>query len=211
MYFFFVYTKFMKKKNLWLIYLIVGLLQVVVVLDSVRTSGTRMLRYYTELSNLLSGFVILIYAYYLYQKENQGIEIPQWIHQARFTTVCLTTITFLIALFVLGPSFGYIWILFHGQMKYTHTFCPIVSFLLYLFLEREPELPKHAILFTLLPTILYGIVIIPLNILRIIKGPYPFLHVYEQPWYITVLWVFIILGLGYGIAWMINYLQQKRI
>lgn len=189
---------------------LLGIIQVYAVMNSVLDDGIHMLQYYTELSNLFSGFVALAMAYYAYQYYKNESKIPMRIRNLRFTTVCLTTITFLVAVFVLGRTFGYSWILFHGQMLYTHTICPILSFILFVFFEKEPPLKKEAILQTLLPTALYGMVVIPLNILKVMVGPYPFLRVYEQPWYVSILW-FVGIGIfAYGLAKSIYYLSQTN-
>ena len=44
----------------------------------------------------------------------------------------------------------------------------------------------------LIPTGLYALVMAPLNCFRVISGPYPFLCVHEQPWYVSVAWLFAI-------------------
>lgn len=194
---------------IWIGSLLLGILELVVVLDSVLDDGIRMLQYYTELSNLISGIVLLISSYHTYRYLKEDIEIPEWIRIARFTTVCLTSITFLIALFVLGPTYGYVWILFHGQMIFTHTICPILSFLLFVIFEKEPPLNEKAVIYSLLPTILYGLITIPLNILRVMHGPYPFLYVYEQSWYTSILWVIGILVFAFFLAKGIFYLNRK--
>ena len=189
---------------------LLGFLQVFWVLNSVIDKGIWMLQFYTELSNLFSGFVAIAMAYYAYRYYKNGKEIPEGIRNLRYITVCLTTITFLIAFLVLGRTFGYKWMLFRGEFLFTHTICPFLSFLLFVFLEKEPPLKKEAIILTLLPTALYGMVVIPLNILRIMKGPYPFLMVYEQPWYSTFFWLIGIGLLSYAVARVIYDLNQTN-
>ena len=46
-------------------------------------------------------------------------------------------------------------------------------------------------------------VILPLNILRVIVGPYPFFEVYHQPVYVSVLWAVGLLGVNYLYAWLL--------
>ncbi|MBO4760761.1 MAG: hypothetical protein J5520_03320, partial [Bacteroidales bacterium] len=49
-------------------------------------------------------------------------------------------------------------------------------------------------------TLLYGVVAITLNLLRLLYGPYFFLHVYEQPIYVSIFWVIVLMVLVYVLA-----------
>ena len=52
--------------------------------------------------------------------------------------------------------------------------------------------------------------ILPLNILRVIVGPYPFFEVYHQPVYVSVLWAVGLLGVNYLYAWLLWHLGGGR-
>ncbi|MBP3852991.1 MAG: hypothetical protein J6D18_00315 [Erysipelotrichaceae bacterium] len=159
--------------------------------------GFQMLQYYTELSNLFSGFASL-YMVMQIRKENR---VTAEAKGFRYIALCLTTVTFLVVITVLGPMYGYGWILFAGQMLWTHTLCPILSALIFLFLERRPKLEKKQIAYTLVPTLIYGIVAVIGNLTHVIVGPYPFLMVLDQPWWASVLWFIAILAGAYALAW----------
>ncbi|HPF53799.1 MAG TPA: hypothetical protein PLM48_04040 [Clostridia bacterium] len=58
------------------------------------------------------------------------------------------------------------------------------------------------------PTLLYAIVIIILNIAKLLVGPYPFLHIYEQPWYMSIVWIAVILGMATLLAWLLWLLNR---
>ena len=77
-------------------------------------------------------------------------------------------------------------------------------------LEREPHLPRSDVRWALLPTLAYAAVILPLNILRVIVGPYPFFEVYHQPVYVSVLWAVGLLGVNYLYAWLLWRLGGGR-
>jgi len=63
----------------------------------------------------------------------------------------------------------------------------------------------------LIPTIIYAIISIILNILKVMDGPYLFLHVYNQPIYASVLWIIGILGGAYLIALGIKEIKKEFI
>ena len=62
------------------------------------------------------------------------------------------------------------------------------------------RMKKQDSIYAMIPTIIYGIVMYTMNFLRVYDGPYPFLRVHDQPWYMSVLWFLIIAGAAYGIA-----------
>lgn len=65
------------------------------------------------------------------------------------------------------------------------------------------------VLFVLIPTACYAVIMIVLNILHMVDGPYPYLRVYNQPVYMSVLWCFIILGGAYAIARILLFLNRR--
>lgn len=59
-------------------------------------------------------------------------------------------------------------------------------------------------------TLVYGIVLIFLNIIHAVNGPYPFLMVYEQPVWATLLWAITILGGVYGLSILLKFLRKQK-
>ena len=55
----------------------------------------------------------------------------------------------------------------------------------------------------------YGIPIIILNITRTLDGPYPFLRVYNQPIYMTIIWIIILFVVNYIIGVGLIKLNRK--
>ena len=146
------------------------------VIVSLIHNGPSIFQYYTELSNLFSGVASAIVAYQLYKhgKINKKGKL------LRYIATCGLTITFLVVITVLGPIYGYQWMLLSGTMLWTHTICPISVIFLFLFLEREPKLEKKHIFISVLPTLGYGVLAVIGNLVDLIVGPYPFLMVKEQ-------------------------------
>ena len=82
-------------------------------------------------------------------------------------------------------------------MLYHHTLCPLAAIISFVCLEKYDNLNAlTGVIFTLL----YAIVIIPLNILEKVIGPYPFLMVNTQPVLETVFWIVAIFLITYAIA-----------
>ena len=81
-------------------------------------------------------------------------------------------------------------------MAYHHTLCPILAIISYIFFENN-KIKKKDIPYTMIFTITYTIILIICNILHIIEGPYPFLLIYKQPVYMSILWILIIDGGAY--------------
>ncbi|MBO7709255.1 MAG: hypothetical protein J6S83_02220, partial [Lachnospiraceae bacterium] len=51
---------------------------------------------------------------------------------------------------------------------------------------------------------------VPLNYFRVVEGPYPFLKVHNQPWYMSILWFFAISLVAFGIAVLLRKVCGKR-
>lgn len=127
------------------------------------------------------------------------------------------TITFMVVFFVLAPAGGieeYIQIFFEGPLKYQHTLCPILAVLSFLVIDTyQNGLKKNMVVASLTPTILYAVISTSLNIAKVMHGPYPFLYVYEQPVWMSVIYVFLIIGMAYLIGvglWKISWLIKGK-
>lgn len=168
--------------------------------------GFKSLEYYTEDSNfllLLSSTILLIYLM-------TDKEVPQWLESFRFIAIVSTTLTLIIVVTVLSwtTNIGLYNLLFGGSMLYHHTLCPILAIISFICIEKYDNLNA---LIGIIFTIIYGAVMIPLNILGIVKGPYPFLMVNTQPVMQTILWIVIIYTINYGIALILKKSNGKVI
>ena len=160
-----------------------------------RHSGWSILKYYTQLSNLFGALACLAIA---------GFEIKSicakrektsvWAYCIQFSAVCCLMVTFLVVLFVLAPDAGkngYRTMLTQGDMLYHHLLCPIL-------------------ILAVIPTLIYGIVTLILNLARELDGPYPFLQVYRQPAIASVGWFVAIIGGNYLIALAVRAVSKPR-
>ena len=75
-------------------------------------------------------------------------------------------------------------------------------------IEKYDELNViHGLYFTMI----YAIIIIALNIIKIVEGPYPFLLIYNQPVVHSVIWTIVILAITYAIALILKKVNGKVI
>ena len=96
-----------------------------------------------------------------------------------FVTMLISLYTSRVILDKLGVTdFGLYNLLFKGSMLYHHTLCPILAILSFAFVEKYDNLNAVKGLYF---TLIYAAVMIALNVLKIVEGPYPFLLIYKQP------------------------------
>lgn len=210
-------TKIISEEKLFftaaILNLVIFVTEIVGFCFSAREIGVGLFIYYTELSNILlalSSFFVLLSFYYNVRK-GCGTNYPT--HLFRFVATSASTLTFLVVLFVLMPTYKEpLRLLFDGSMFFHHTLCPLLSIISFLFFEKEEtrNLRSKHIPFAWIFTLLYGVVFLILNICRIVDGPYPFLRVYDQPIWASVLWIALILGIAGGIS-VLLYVGNKKI
>ncbi len=193
--------------------LIVVVLELISLPSVFLDSGLKMIQYYTEDSNLFALVACLILAVCQGAALARKREVPRWAMLLKYMCVCYLTVTFLVVLLILAPTYdgghGYRALLFQGTMLYQHFLCPVLAFLSFVLFEHEPALPQKAAKLAMLPTLIYAVIVIFLNLMRVMVGPYPFLHVYEQPVFMSILWFVVILGGAYAIAWTILWLHRR--
>lgn len=173
---------------------------------SFSSMGLKAFEMYTIDSNLIAMFFSILYVvYHLLNKP-----IPKWVCYGKYLAVLHLTVTFLIVVTVLGPTMGgYQAMLFDGNMWVHHLTAPIVLFVSFIFFEKDVHLDFSYKKLVLIPTCIYAGILIVLNLLRLVEGPYPFLKVYEQPWFMSVLWCVLILGGSYLLANLIYTFKKQ--
>jgi len=181
---------------------------------AVGNNGFVIFIYYTQLSNLV--LLIASGLYLLFSLKNKDGDIPKGIVNFRYIATCLTAVTFLTVVFVLIPMMvpsGTQWIyflLFREANFFHHVLCPILAFVSFLLFEEGYNPSKKLPVIAMLPTLGYAVVTTSLNVAKLLHGPYPFLYVYEQPLWMSVMWFCVIPGGGYLIAILVNSLKKKR-
>lgn len=198
----------MKKKNkiLLILNIIIIILEIIGLITTIKMTGKLELKYYTECSNIIMLVASSIYVYYLLSKK----DIPKWLEILYHMGVLGLSITFLVVIFILAPMYNFIyeWLLFDGGMLYFHTLCPIFAFITYIFFTNT-HIEKHELPYTMMFTIVYSVVLIICNICHLTEGPYPFLKVYKQPIYMSILWVVLIDGGAYLLSKAIYKIKRQ--
>lgn len=172
------------------------------------------LKYYTQLSNIFSMFAALIVVIYTTKDLiNNTDTTSKWVRIFKFSSACCLTETFLVTIFVLAPMGmmgGLLPLMFEGPNLFHHTLCPLVSVLSLCLLEKGSKITFRHCVYSMIPTLIYGVVSVTLNLLRVWHGPYPFLYVYEQPVYMSLIWAVIVLGGAFAITLMVKVLANIK-
>ena len=181
-----------------------------------RGTWKKMFIYYTQDSNILAMVVCAVSVAYtlvclLLGRENR----PMWIRRLKHVAASCLAVTLIVEVCVLVPMNcrrlsdfprefrnG----MLSGEMLYMHTVCPLLMIFSFLFLEPGKRL-RGNVAVALIPTVIYGAVSLYMNYIRAYIGPYPFLYIYIQPVYMTVIWMIVIVGGAGLIAWGMNALN----
>ena len=170
--------------------------------------------YYTQLSNYFALISAAIYVVFLLRnRKDKSKEIPKWVSILKYTSTLSLLVTFLVVVFILTPYYGkdiIIWIFFDGSNLFYHTLCPIITFISFMFFESHKINGLKDNFRAVYFTIAYAIVFISLNILKVYEGPYPFLMVYKQPVYMSIVWFILIVGGAFGIGKGIMWLKNRQ-
>ena len=173
------------------------------------------IRYYTLDSNLLLLAACSVQAVFEAGiLAGKRLFVPSWARLFKYVAVCLTSVTFLVVLLILMPMLGGLRVfpqafLMHSAL-FHHFLCPVLGFASYVFADRAGFPDKRVTWLALAPTLLYAVVTTAMNYARLLHGPYPFLYVYEQPLWMTVLWFLLIPGFAWVLAWAVWKLALRR-
>ena len=197
----------MKKKYAIISNIILVVLELIGLILTITKNKTFMIQYYTQDSNLFALIVSSIYLYYLVEKE----KVPKIIDLLKYTSVLCLTITFLVVILVLAPmfNFNYKWFLFDGDFIFYHFLCPIISLVSFILFESNELKGIKDVIRSMSPTLIYSIILIMLNILNIVTGPYPFLEVRKNGIFISIIWSIVLLGSMFGLSFLLLLLKNK--
>ena len=181
----------MVKRNKLVVALIVNIVivvfETVAVFQSVFNHKLGVFKFYTEDSNYLALVISAIFCVSAIVAITNKANIPKWVHFLRYTASVCLTLTFIVILCLLSPMYpdNFIYWMFTGSGIFHHTICPLTSFVSFVIFENYHKLKKKSIFLSLIPTIIYGITCIILNLTHQLLGPYPFFYVYALPWYVS--------------------------
>ena len=178
--------------------------------------GIQIFEYYTQNSNLLACISSLLFIIFVIAKKEIN-NIPFFVMALRYISTCCLELTFIVVVAILAPTMsnnyfeGLIYLLTNGSMLFHHLLCPIISLISFIFFEGDRRLnKKKTIWLALIPTLIYGFIMMLLNVLKVVEGPYPFLMVYNQKWYMSIIWIIVIFVVDYIISRNILLFNQIR-
>lgn len=196
---------------------LIVILEAVAICLAFKEMAFGMFVYYTVLSNvflLVSSLLLVIFSF--------SSKEPSFVSRMKYMSTCVVAVTFLVVVFILAPTTNVTpyentsiltnlkYLLFKGSMLYMHFICPVLAIFSYTVLEKPEVYRKDLPLFGMIFTLVYAAVLIPLNALGIVRGPYPFLMVRDQSILASLIWFVVILGFAYLIAWTINRLARSQ-
>lgn len=181
--------------------------EIIGIIVRLQVKGAIGIEYYTMDSNLLA--LIASSAYLFYEITNK--KLPKWASIIKYISTTMLAITFLVVIFILSPMIenGLYTFLLTDQMLYNHTICPILSILSFIFIEKH-NLVKADIKWPIIATMIYAVILLTLNMLKLVDGPYPFLQVYNQTILATIGWAILILGITAVISYATLHLRKQK-
>ena len=127
------------------------------------------------------------------------------------STTCL--VLTLVGTFYVATTTGenYLDSFIKGSHLFNNLLCPIVSFVSFTMFEGDRRLnKKKTIWYALIPTVIYGIIMLVCNVTNTFTGPYSFMMINDNPVYVTVIVFVVTLVLNYIIGRFLLMSNQKH-
>ena len=120
--------------------------------------GITVFKYFTFQSNIFMGVVAFIYALYqLFILLNKRDKLPHVLLVFNHVGVTAVSLTFLIVIFFLAPGYGF-HLMYNNANLFFHGIVPVVAMINFMFLEKECAIKFKETFFSIIPSLLYGIV-----------------------------------------------------
>ena len=107
---------------------------------------------FTTDSNILCGAAALVMAVFQLRQMKNNKPVPKWAFILKYTGTCALSVTFFTVIFFLGPSMGFMEMVFGGTSVYMHFFGPIIAFISFCFFETSKPLSMPVSLTGIIPT-----------------------------------------------------------
>lgn len=127
------------------------------------------------------------------------------------STTCL--VLTLVGTFYVATTTGenYLDSFIKGSHLFNNLLCPIVSFVSFTLFEGDRRLnKKKTIWYALIPTVIYGIIMLVCNVSNTFTGPYSFMMINDNPVYVTVVVFIVTIILNYVIGRFLLLSNQKH-
>lgn len=176
-------------------------------------NGVRAFNYFTNDGNIFCIIVSLITMITGFMMiKNEDKKPSRLLYLASLASSVNGIIIFMVVILLLMPAMGML--LFNGYtMLILHAVNPILIVLQFILFYPREHVSFKLCIFGALPVLLYGAVSITLCVTKVWTGstiPYPFLNVYANPLWQTLLYVVGILGGAYLISFLINKIPSME-
>ncbi|MBE5736492.1 MAG: hypothetical protein E7356_03995 [Clostridiales bacterium] len=180
------------------------LLEIIGAILSLQRHGWSAFLYYTEISNYSTLIISVLFVIFGIITLVKHTHIPHIITILRYISTTMLTITIIVVVFVLIPlrPQNALFMLFGNSNLYQHLLCPVISVVSFFIFEKDQKLLHRNICYALIPTLLYGTIMLTLNFLKVVEGPYPFLQVYEFPTHKLIVTLIVVLAMSTLISWL---------
>ena len=172
------------------------------------TSGVLILasrfQYYAHYSNvliLLSSIGLITGLVSQLRGKREHIWYP--VRLLRYMAVSSAVLTMVVVILFILPLEGFSHvstILFGGSHFYEYLACPLLAYLSFVMLGDVSDYGKREMIIASCPAFIYSVVMLVLNALGVVSGPYVFLRVREQSAGMTIFWFIVGNALSYVVS-----------
>ena len=172
-------------------------------------NGNNRFIYFTNISNLIVGFLASVNATFLLisiiRNENY---VPRLFTLIKVIAISMTTLTFFTVLFVIGPIDGYVKN-YSGRNFFTHLIIPLSVLISYLFLEEKQDFRWEFSLLILIPLFIYSIFYVT-NVVILKTWPDIYFINKQGLWYLFLL-AFLVgdFAIGQGMYFLKKLIDKK--
>lgn len=180
-----------------------------------KTSFWNVIRYFTVQSNIFMGITALLFAINEIIHLKKGINLSKVIFVMKYiATICVAITFFTVALF-LAPVFfpDNYFALFYDYNLLFHLIIPVLSMVVFIFLENRNDLNIKVTFYGIIPYIIYSIFYVILALTHMENGKvmdgydwYGFLY-FGIP--IFILLTFVMIAATYLISFLLYFLNKK--
>ena len=125
--------------------------------DLVDEVGWQAYRMFTILANLLMGIVAAMgIPYAVDGLISRNYRLPLWYIELLYMGTLGVILTFLVALTVLSPMFGFYRMMIRSNTVLLHLICPIMSAILFFFIDIDHELGFKSSIIAITPILFYA-------------------------------------------------------
>ena len=180
------------------------------VIMQIISAGTFAIQYYTNLSNVIGTFASLFFIIAIISPKKWIVKTTKILKLISVSSLAVTFITVAIILAPMDKEHGYFYYFIHGSMFNYHLVIPVLSFITFAFFERYDYKYINALIYNMIFTISYGILMAILSNTGVVKAPYPFLDFINSPIWFNVICFVVILGIDALITFILLILEKKN-